>query len=129
MTLGEILLVILFVVIVGGVLGGFFYLMRVEEKLENEAKPIPPERDIGNIDCYEPYREDKNVQVIDMFCHSSLVGTKEPKSIQTFIIRFEDEYGEQFDLPVIEDYYQAIDVGQEGVLSTVDGDFYSFEAK
>ena len=129
MTLGEILLVILFVVIVGGVLGGFFYLMRVEEKLEKEAKPIPPERDISDIDYYEPYKEEKNVEVVDMFCKSSLVGTKEPKSIQTFIIRFEDEYGEQFDLPVIEDYYQAIDVGQEGVLSTVDGDFYSFEAK
>ena len=56
-----------------------------------------------------------------------LVGTKEPKSIQSFVIRFEDEYGKQFDLLVIEDYYQAIDVGQKGVLTTVDGDFYSFE--
>jgi hypothetical protein len=127
MTLGEILLVILFVVIVGGVLGGFFYLMRVEEKLEKEAKPISPERDISDIDYYEPYKEKKNVEVVDMFCKSSLVGTKEPKSIQSFVIRFEDEYGKQFDLLVIEDYYQAIDVGQKGVLTTVDGDFYSFE--
>lgn len=127
MTLGEILLIFLFIIIVGGIFGGFFYLMRVEEKLEKEAKPIPPERDISDIDHYEPYEEEKNVEVVDMFCRSTLVGTKEPKSIQTFIIRFEDEYGKQFDLLVIEDYYQAIDVGQKGVLTTVDGDFYSFE--
>ena len=128
MTLGESLLVILFVVIVGGILGGFFYLMRVEEKLEKEAKPIPPERDISDIDHYEPYKEEKNVEVVDMFCRSRLIGAKEPKSIQSFVIRFEDEYGKQFDLPVVEDYYQAIDIGQKGVLTTVDEDFYSFEA-
>lgn len=127
MTFGEILLITFAVIVVFGVLGGFFYLMRTEERLEQEAKPTPKERDIGNIDYYEPFKEEKKATVVDMFCRSRLVGTKEPKSVQYFVIRFEDEYGKQFDLPVIEDYYHAIEVGEKGVLTTVDGEFYSFE--
>ena len=129
MTIGEILLIALFVIVFCGIFGGLFYLIRVEEKLEKEAKPIPPERDIHDIDNYEPIYEKKDVTVADMFCKSELVGTKLPKSVQTFMIRFEDEYGKQFDIPVIEDYYHSFEVGQRGTLTTVDGDFYSFEVE
>jgi hypothetical protein len=129
MTIGEILLIALFVIVFVGIFGGLFYLIRVEEKLEKESKPIPPERDIHDIDNYEPFQERQYVLVVDMFCKSELVGMKLPESVQTFIIRFEDEYGKQFDMPVIEDYYQSFDIGQRGILTTVDGEFYSFEAE
>ena len=129
MTIGEILLIALFVIVFCGIFGGLFYLIRVEEKLEKEAKPTPPERDIHDIDNYEPIYEKKDVTVADMFCKSELVGTKLPKSVQTFMIRFEDEYGKQFDIPVIEDYYHSFEVGQRGTLTTVDGDFYSFDVE
>ena len=129
MTIGEILLIALFVIVFVGIFGGLFYLIRVEEKLEKESKPIPPERDIHEIDNYEPFQERQDVLVVDMFCKSELVGMKLPKSVQTFIIRFEDEYGKQFDMPVIEDYYHSFDIGQRGILTTVDGEFYSFEAE
>ena len=128
MDIGEILLTIFGALLLIGFFVGFFYLNHLEEKLKkHDSDYISPNRDIGDIDNYEPLENRIKVRVVDMFCKSELVGMKEPKSIQTFIVRFEDENGRQFDLPVIEDYYHYIEVDQEGILTTVDNEFYSFE--
>ena len=119
--LGSLFLVGFFVVL--------FLLIRVEEKLEakDKDKYIPPKRDIGDIDHYEPEEKEIRARVIDMACSSRLIGTKEPKSFQSFVIYFEDEYQKQFSLSVPEEYYSAFDIGQSGVLTLRDGEFYSFE--
>ena len=128
MDIGEILLTIFGALLLIGFFVGIFYLNHLEEKLKkHDSDYIFPNRDIGDIDNYEPLENRIKVRIVDMFCKSELVGMKEPKSIQTFIVRFEDEYGRQFDLPVIEDYYHYIEVNQEGILTTVDNEFYSFE--
>ena len=128
MDAGEIILVIFGALVIIGFFIGLFYLNHLEEKLKKQDnKTISPQRDIYDIDNYEPFENTIKATVVDMFCKSELIGTKEPKSIQTFIIRFEDEYGKQFDLPVIEDYYHAIEIDQEGILTTLDNEFYSFE--
>jgi hypothetical protein len=131
--MGEFLDILIPVIVVLGLFSPLLFLFgglaKKEKELEeaDKDKYVSPARDISDIDNYEPEETEMRAKVIHMACGSRLVGTKEPKSIQSFIVKFEDDYENEIELSVTEDYYNALDVGQVGILTLRDGDFYSFE--
>lgn len=55
-----------------------------------------------------------------------MVGIKNPKAIREFFVYFEKDNGEKFELAVSEDVYDGFETGMSGLLTTVDGQLYSF---
>ena len=65
--------------------------------------------------------------VIDMRCQVNTVGHKMPKTVKTFEIAFRDDEGNTQVISVPEEYYAAFEKDSAGILTLVDGEFYSFE--
>ena len=69
-----------------------------------------------------------NAEVVDMVCGCGMVGSYHlPKSKKTFLVVFKSEGGEIFELPVPEEYYLELSVGQKGKLTLCEGNLDSFE--
>ena len=69
-----------------------------------------------------------NAEIVDMVCGCGMVGSYHlPKSQKTFLIVFKDEDGDVFELPVPEEYYLELSVGQKGKLTVCEGNLDSFE--
>ncbi len=124
----EIVAIILGSMLIVGFFVMLFVLNHFEEKLKKQDKSYKsPQNDITDIDNYEPQEMHIRAKIVDMACRSRLVGTREPKSVQEYLVVFLDEYEKRHDIFVNEDYYNALEVDQVGILTLVDGDFYSFE--
>ena len=67
-----------------------------------------------------------NAKVIGQNCAVRMVGTKTPKTVREFVVSFESETGEIFNLPVKEEVYDGFEIGQTGLLTMVDKELYSF---
>lgn len=65
--------------------------------------------------------------VIERICCVKMVGTKTPKTIREFSIVFEMKDGNVVKINVPEEMYDGFEEGQMGILTTVDGELYSFE--
>ncbi len=72
--------------------------------------------------------ESFHAEVVDMICGTGMVGSyRLPKSEKTFIVTFKNDGGEIYELPVPEEYYLELSVGQKGMLTLVEGNLDSFE--
>lgn len=67
-----------------------------------------------------------HAEVIDMTCGTYTIGTKIPKMVKYFTVRFKKDDGELFDLNVPEEYYDGFEAGLSGNLCLVDGKLNSF---
>ena len=65
--------------------------------------------------------------VIDVSCSTRVAGTKSVKSVEEFFVSFETENGEIIKLQVLKEMYDGFEIGQNGILKLVDGDFFGFE--
>ena len=70
--------------------------------------------------------EEIRATIIDQSCCSKLVGTKTPKAIQEFTVVFRTENSKILSFHVNEEMYDGLEVGQTGLLTIVDGQFYGF---
>ncbi|MBQ9085380.1 MAG: hypothetical protein IJY24_06990 [Clostridia bacterium] len=79
----------------------------------------------------EPEYTELYVTVTALACSAHSVGHqghKLPKSERVFSVCFTDSEGKQLQLSVSEEMYFAFEEGQEGILTLVDGELYSFVA-
>lgn len=64
--------------------------------------------------------------VIDVNCTVKTVGIKSPKTETVFTVVFQTEQEEILTFQVPEEMYEGLEVGQTGLLTIVDGEFYGF---
>lgn len=77
------------------------------------------------------YREEfesteQNAVVKDLRCYVETVGIKHPKTVKRFLVVFETDTGEILSLPVNEEQYEGFEIGQQGLLTIVEGELYGF---
>ena len=68
-------------------------------------------------------------EVVDMACDTVSVGYqayKQPKAEKHFYVKFRDDDGQIYDIRVSEEYYFALEKGQIGTLTLLDGKLDSF---
>ena len=84
--------------------------------------------DIENESNEQKYTINKTrATVIEQICCVKMVGTKMPKTVREFSIVFEMKDGNILKINVPEEMYDGFEEGQTGILTTVDGELYSFE--
>ena len=64
--------------------------------------------------------------VTDLQCKAELVGIKRPKAVEIFTVVFETANNEILNINVPKEMYDGIEVGQQGMLTLVEGELYSF---
>ncbi len=103
------------------------WIFKITKNQRKELKKNPPKE----INLDEPPTEPtvKKVTVINQFCDTKVVGIKQPKAIEEFIITFQETDGNIFKLAVPKECYDGFEIGQEGKLSVVNGELYGFELK
>jgi uncharacterized membrane protein YqiK len=81
-----------------------------------------------NIDPFESpiASEELRATVIDHTCQVQMVGTKTPKATKIFTVVFRTEEEKILSLNVPEEMYDGFEIGQNGLLTLVDGELYGF---
>ena len=74
-----------------------------------------------------PRTEILHVRVVEQSCRMSTAGTKTFRTIKHFVIRVRDDFGNERDIMLPEELYEAFEVGQVGTLTLTDGEVFSFE--
>ncbi len=81
-------------------------------------------------DFKEPSYEVFYAKVIDIKCdigyNKNVKGIRTPELIKNFMVSFELEHGEVITLCVPEEYYDAFEIGQEGMLTLANEKFVAF---
>ena len=77
---------------------------------------------------HRPIEKQLRVTVVDQWCDTALRGSQTLHLQKRFCIVFRDEYGKTHEIPVWEEIYPVFEKGQTGILTLIDGEFYSFEA-
>ncbi len=72
-------------------------------------------------------RTEIHAKVIEQSCFVKMVGLKDPETVRVFNIVFETDKGDVLKFDVPEEMYHGMDVGQQGIVTFVDGDLYGFE--
>ncbi len=67
-----------------------------------------------------------HAEVIDMECGVKVFGTKLPRTVKYFIIKFKKDDQDILSIDVPEDCYDGFEVGLSGELTLVDGQLNSF---
>ena len=80
----------------------------------------------------EAYEDDVEIvetraEVIDMACGTKMIGLKNVKTVERYIIIFRDDLGKTLEVPVNKEMYEGFEIGMHGNLKLVDGGLYSFE--
>ena len=75
-----------------------------------------------------PVEKQLRVTVVDQWCNTALRGSQTLHLQKQFYIIFRDEYGKTHEIPVWEEIYPVFQKDQTGILTLIDGEFYSFEA-
>ena len=78
-------------------------------------------------DFSSPNTEILHVSVVEQHCRVDAVGTRSFRNVKTFLIRVRDDFGNEREILLPEELYDAFEVGQVGTLTLVDGEVYSFE--
>lgn len=119
--LGAFLLIFIFVISLA------IWIFKITKNQRKELKKNPPKK----INLDEPPTEPtvKKVTVINQFCDTKVVGIKQPKAVEEFFITFKEPDGNIFNLSVPKECYEGFEIGQEGILSLIDGKLYGFELK
>lgn len=74
-----------------------------------------------------PAKTEFHATVTDMACTVKTIGHKMPTTIREFAILFRDDEEKIHNIPVPEEYYSAFEKQQSGILTLIDGEFFSFE--
>ena len=93
------------------IISSFLYMMR------ERKKPKSP-----------PVEKQLRVTVVDQWCDTALRGSQTLHLQKQFCTVFRDEYGNTHEIPVWEEIYPVFQKDQTGILTLIDGEFYSFEA-
>ncbi len=114
------------VLLIGAVIVGVFAVICVVGLIIERKKLKGKEFDEEKF--AEPEYDTTRAKVVDIKCDMHYEGVKMPKLIKEFVVFFEVENREIIKLDVLEEYYSAFEVGQEGLLTLVNGNFISFDA-
>ncbi len=118
-------------VFVGG--GSIFviicFIMGIRQYKREKTKQKNNHTNKNNNETIEPkYTINKTrATVIEQICCVKMVGTKTPKTIREFSIAFEVKDGDIVKINVPKEMYDGFEEGQIGILTTLDGELYSFE--
>ena len=74
----------------------------------------------------DPPLEERSVTIVSKACGVEVFDGYAPGHENHFEVTFEDEYGEEFTLEVLEDFYTEAEEGQTGTVAIVNGHFYGF---
>ena len=118
----DLILAIIAGIISVGIITAFIVLGIMEiRKIKKTAKN-------GILQKSDEHKTEKmHVTVIDKLCSEAHIGRKAQKSVKSFSILFVDGEGKILSLPISEEYYEAFEKEQSGVLTLIDGDFFTFE--
>ena len=111
---------------IGMAFGIFCFVMGIRQYVQAKAKQ-KAEPTVEEFPEPEVITITQKVTVVDQYCRVRSVGIKMPKTIREFAVIFQTENEERLTLPVPEEVYDAFEQGQVGLLTTVDGELYSFE--
>ena len=116
-TLGlvAILFAMAFVVIIG-----YFIRISIKEKGTREEAIEEIFGDNGEI-------TETRAEVIDMACGTKMLGVKNPRTVEWYVVVFRDDLGKIIEVPVNKEMYDGFEIGMHGKLKLVDGGLYSFE--
>ena len=120
--MGDLFLAITVGIISVGIIAAFIILGIMETKLNKKAKSNDDSKKAD-----EPETRKIHVTVVDQRCTVNTVGHKMPKTVKEFYIYFKDDEENSLAIPVPEEYYEAFEKGQIGILTLVDGVFLTFE--
>lgn len=114
-------LAIVFVISVG------IWIAKTTKKQRKEMKTEPPVAIDLDSPCQEP--TEIYATVIDMSCSAKLVGTKQPKAVNEFIITFKTTDDKILNIPVPQEMYDGFEIRQNGLLKLINNELYGFEIK
>lgn len=120
MTLEQILEIILGVVIFAFICVVIFGNKRTKTKKETDLEIDEYLNSEGEIIT-------THAEVIDIACGTKMVGSKNPKAVQWFVITFKKDNGEIIEVPVDNEMYEGFDIGMKGELKLVNGQLNSFQ--
>lgn len=66
-------------------------------------------------------------EVIDMACGTKMLGVKNPRTVEWYVVVFRDDLGKIIEVSVNKEMYDGFEIGMHGKLKLVDGGLYSFE--
>lgn len=93
-------------------------------KRDKNIAPVKSEEEKLN----REYEHQKiHAKVTDLSCNVLSEGYRPPKTFKEFTVNFETDNGKTLKLHVSEEMYDGFEKGQVGILTVVDGQFYSFE--
>ena len=111
-----------------GIFGALFIIVLVVAfKTKPSKEQIMAEED-ERLDAEGEIFETR-AEVVDMACDTVSVGYqayKQPKAEKHFYVKFRDDDGQIYDIRVSEEYYFALEKGQIGTLTLLDGKLDSF---
>lgn len=73
----------------------------------------------------EPTTVTLRAKVVDVRCFITREGTKTPKVVRHFVVVFQDDNEQTYEIAVEEDIYDGFEVGQIGELTLTDGNIVS----
>ena len=116
-TLGlvAILFAMAFVVIIG-----YFIRIAIKEKGTREEAIEEIFDDNGEI-------TETRAEVIDMACGTKMLGVKNPRTVEWYVVVFRDDLEKIIEVPVNKEMYDGFEIGMHGKLKLVGGGLYSFE--
>ena len=101
------------------------WIAKNAKKQRNEMKTEKPKVIDLDAHCEEP--EEMYATVIDMSCCAKLVGIKEPKAVNEFIVTFKTAGDKIINVSVPQEMYDGFEIEQKGLLKLINGELYSFE--
>jgi hypothetical protein len=69
----------------------------------------------------------ERMTVVDCYCYVETVGMKHSKAMKNFVVEFASDDDRRLKLPVSEEMYDGFEIGQCGILTTVEGELFSFD--
>ena len=125
----DIILLLIASIIVSGVIIALCVLAAWNRKGGGATKPLSKEelraRDEERL-MREPEIFEAHAEVKDMLCTVNTVGTKQPRAVKSFLIKFGFDDGSILDVYVSEEDYEGFEVGLAGALTLIDGELSSF---
>ena len=125
----EIILLLIASIVVSGAVIALCVLAAWNRKGGGASKPLSKEELLARDEerlTREPEVFEGHAVVCDMVCGVDTVGTKQPRAIKSFLIKFKCDGGDILDVYVSEEDYEGFEVGLAGALTLIDGELSSF---
>jgi hypothetical protein len=94
----------------------------IRNRKEGEAKIASRKKGFD----IEPTIVTLHVKVVDQRCFVTWIGTKTPKVVKHFVVIFQDDSKQVYEIEVEEDMYDGFEVGQIGELTLIEGKVSSY---